>query len=40
MHTNARRMFGGVGFLLKAQFFQAYSIKVIDKCVDGSMGMH
>ena len=39
-HTNAPRMFGGVGFLLKAQFCQAYNIKVIDKCVDGIMGMY
>ena len=39
-HSSAPKVFGGTGVLVKNSVCDIYSIKEIDKCVDGILGLH
>ena len=38
-HTRARKGSGGVGILVKNDLFMVYDVKIIDKCMDGIIGI-
>ena len=39
-HVKAKRCFGGVGIFISLRLFEYYLVNVIDKSVDGILGIH